>query len=156
MVSFKRLKNDKVKNKEVLDDKHNLLQADQKESNYSKSKSGRLRLSLFSKGRSKRHNASAKNSPEYEPPTAPSSPADKTPLNVTVLTSAKFDQPYAVHRADTNISDLTPHVIAMPGRKVEFDPSLTKPGMTPIMNNTSNPENHQLADQPPIRGVSGA
>jgi hypothetical protein len=78
--------------------------------------------SLFSKtkfGKKKKDDGN-----EYQPPTAPSSPADDTPLNVSVIPNNP-SVPYRMTTADTVISDIT--MLAASPHRVGFDPSTKAP-----------------------------
>ena len=72
---------------------------------------------LFSKfGKKKKEDGD-----EYQPPTAPSSPLDDTPLNVTVIpNNVNPPAPYLMNKADTAISDITMLATA---HRVGFDSS---------------------------------
>ena len=60
----------------------------------------------------------------YEPPTAPPSPEDDRPLNVTVLAS-EFDptNPYRMTSADTTISDITGFATGSPNSRKALGPA---------------------------------
>jgi hypothetical protein len=84
----------------------------------SSSSSKAKKMNLFSKfGKKKKEDDD-----EYLPPTAPSSPADETPLNVTVIPNdASPPAPYLMNKAVTEISDIT--MLATAHHRVGFDPS---------------------------------